>query len=48
MRCARKAMPMPSSVGRTSCVFEKTVGAIIIENSEPGIYRGMLRDRNLD
>ena len=27
--------------------FEKTVGAITIENSEPGIYRGMLRDRDL-
>jgi len=27
--------------------FEKTVGAKIIENSEPGIYRGMLRDKTV-
>ena len=25
--------------------FEKSVGATTIENSEPGIYRGMLRDK---
>src|SRR3979490_3106471 len=25
--------------------FERTVSATIIENSEPGIYRGMLRDK---
>jgi len=28
--------------------FEKTVGAKIIENSEPGIYRGMLRSKTLE
>ena len=28
--------------------FERTVGAKIIENSEPGIYRGILQDRNSD
>jgi hypothetical protein len=27
--------------------FEKTVGAKVIENSEPGIYRGMLRDKGM-
>jgi GNAT superfamily N-acetyltransferase len=26
--------------------FEKAVGAKVIENSEPGIYRGILQDRN--
>ena len=25
--------------------FEKTVGAKVIENSEPGIYQGMLKSR---
>jgi hypothetical protein len=28
--------------------FEKTVGAKVIERSEPGIYRGILQDRNSD
>lgn len=28
--------------------FERTVGAKIIENSEPGIYRGILQDRSSD
>jgi hypothetical protein len=25
--------------------FEKTVGAKVIENSQPGIYRGILKNR---